>query len=36
MYRPARFVSKVRVVTTGDVNVEELAKKDINADDAMS
>jgi hypothetical protein len=28
MYRPARFVSKVRVVTTNDVNVEELARKD--------
>ena len=24
MYRPARFVPKVRVVTTSDVNVEEL------------
>jgi hypothetical protein len=24
MYRPARFVPKVRVVTTHDVNVEEL------------
>jgi hypothetical protein len=29
-------VSKVRVVTTGDVNVEELAQKDIRPDDAMS
>jgi len=28
MYRPARFVSKVRVLTTRDVNVEELARKD--------
>jgi len=28
MYRPARFVSKVRVLTPRDVNVEELAKKD--------
>jgi hypothetical protein len=28
MYRPARFVSEVRVLTTRDVNVEELAKKD--------
>ena len=26
MYRPARFVSKVRLVTFRDVNVEELAK----------
>jgi hypothetical protein len=24
MYRPARFVPRVRVVTTRDVNVEEL------------
>ena len=29
MYRPARFVSSVRVVTFKDVNVEELPKKDI-------
>jgi len=36
MYRPARFVSRVRVVTTGDVNVEELSQKDIRADDALS
>ncbi|MBI4259340.1 MAG: DUF2469 domain-containing protein [Actinobacteria bacterium] len=28
MYRPARFVTEVRVVTTRDVNVEELARKD--------
>jgi Protein of unknown function (DUF2469) len=28
MYRPARFVSQVRVLTSHDVNVEELAKKD--------
>ena len=28
MYRPARFVSKVRVLTTRDVNVEELARKE--------
>jgi hypothetical protein len=35
MYRPARFVSKVRVVTTHDVNVEELSHKDIAADDAL-
>ncbi len=26
MYRPARFVSNVRVLTFRDVNVEELAK----------
>jgi uncharacterized protein DUF2469 len=29
MYRPARFVTKVRVVTTRDVNIEELSHKDI-------
>ena len=29
MYRPARFVSSVRVVTFRDVNVEELPEKDI-------
>ena len=29
MYRPARFVSSVRVVTFKDVNVEELAKADL-------
>ncbi len=28
MYRPARFVSQVRVLTSHDVNVEELSKKD--------
>lgn len=28
MYRPARFVSKVEVVTFRDVNIEELAGKD--------
>ena len=27
MYRPARFVSKVRVLTFRDVNIEELAKE---------
>jgi Protein of unknown function (DUF2469) len=35
MYRPARFVSHVRVVTSNDVNVEELAHKDLSADDAI-
>ena len=35
MYRPARFVSKVQVVTTRDVNVEELSHKEIAADDAL-
>ena len=28
MYRPARFVSSVRVLTTRDVNVEELSRRD--------
>jgi hypothetical protein len=29
MYRPARFVKSVRVLTFKDVNVEELAKSDL-------
>jgi hypothetical protein len=29
MYRPARFVKKVRVVTFKDVNVEQLDKPDL-------
>jgi hypothetical protein len=29
MYRPARFVSSVRVVTFKDVNVEELPEKEM-------
>jgi len=29
MYRPARFVSNVKVVTFKDVNIEELAKSEI-------
>jgi hypothetical protein len=29
MYRPARFVKNVRVVTFKDVNVEELDKPDL-------
>jgi hypothetical protein len=29
MYRPARFVANVHVVTFKDVNVEELAGKDL-------
>jgi hypothetical protein len=28
MFRPARFVSSVRVMTRRDVNVEELAQRD--------
>jgi hypothetical protein len=35
MYRPARFVTQVRVVTSNDVNIEELAHKEIAADDAI-
>jgi hypothetical protein len=35
MYRPARFVSRVRVVTSKDVNIEELAHKDIGPADAL-
>ncbi len=31
MYRPARFVSSVRVVTFKDVNVEELPEKELVA-----
>jgi hypothetical protein len=34
MYRPARFVKNVRVVTFKDVNVEELEKPDISLPDA--
>ena len=29
MYRPARFVANVRVVTFKDVNIEELAGKEL-------
>ncbi|HZT68087.1 MAG TPA: DUF2469 domain-containing protein [Acidimicrobiales bacterium] len=29
MYRPARFVSSVKVVTFKDVNVEEIPEKDL-------
>ena len=29
MYRPTRFVANVRVVTFKDVNIEELAGKDL-------
>jgi hypothetical protein len=32
MYRPARFVSRVRVITSRDVNIEELAHKEISPD----
>jgi hypothetical protein len=33
MYRPARFVKNVRVVTFKDVNIEELAKPDLEVPD---
>ena len=33
MYRPARFVKNVRVVTFKDVNIEELAKSDLELPD---
>ena len=33
MYRPARFVKNVRVLTFKDVNVEELAKSDLQVPD---
>ncbi len=33
MYRPARFVKNVRVVTFKDVNVEELDKPDLQLPD---
>ena len=33
VYRPARFVKSVRVVTFKDVNVEELAKPDLELPD---
>jgi len=36
MYRPARFVKNVRVVTFKDVNVEELAKNDLEPPDKTS
>ncbi len=29
LYRPARFVKNVRIITFKDVNVEELAKSDL-------
>ena len=36
MYRPARFVSRVRVLTRRDVNIEELSHKDLAPEDASS
>lgn len=35
MYRPARFVKNVRVLTFKDVNVEELDKPDIRVPDTI-
>jgi len=35
MYRPARFVSRVQVVTIHDVNVEDLAHKDLRPDEVV-
>ena len=35
MYRPARFVKTVRVVTFKDVNIEELDKPDLEMPDKM-
>ena len=35
MYRPARFVSRVRVLTTNDVNIEELTHKEPRPEDAL-
>jgi Protein of unknown function (DUF2469) len=36
MYRQARFVKNVRVLTFKDVNVEELAKPDLQVPDSTS
>jgi len=36
MFRPARFVSNVRVMTRRDVNVEELRRDDTTIPDAPS
>jgi hypothetical protein len=35
MYRSARFIARVEVVTTRDVNVEELADHDLAPQDAL-
>ena len=34
-YRPNRFVSRVRVVTTRDVNIEDIAQKELAPDEAL-
>jgi Protein of unknown function (DUF2469) len=36
MYRPNRFVTNVRIVSRMDVNIEELARKDFAASDAIA
>ncbi len=36
IYRPARFVKQVRVVTFKDVNVEELAKPELQVPESSS
>jgi Protein of unknown function (DUF2469) len=35
MYRPSRFVSRVRVVSFRDVNIEDLSRKDIRPEEAI-
>lgn len=35
MYRPSRFVSRVRVVSFRDVNIEDLTRKDIRPEEAI-
>ena len=35
MYRPARFVSRVRVVSTQDVNVEELSHREAGPEEEL-
>ncbi|AKE89744.1 MULTISPECIES: DUF2469 domain-containing protein [Rhodococcus] len=35
MYRPARFVKHVRVITFKDVNIEELDKPDLRLPDKL-
>jgi uncharacterized protein DUF2469 len=35
MYRPSRFVSRVRVVSFRDVNIEDLTRKDLRPEEAI-
>jgi hypothetical protein len=35
MYRPARFVTHVRVVTTNDVNIERISPKEAGPGDGL-